>query len=205
MQKYGGRRMVGMRAAIGLALVFFFGCATKPAAAPKAEVAAESQDSKFAIRNQGYSLLYKLLSDEKNLSKLLLIKKENSDVGELIKKIAQTSGEAAKQMENFSKADPHLHLNMDGLPAAEKETRDLIGKTRAKELITKTGEKFELRILLTQSEALTYGAHLAVVAQSHETDEQRKAFLGQTSQRLQDLHQGVIDLMHARWQTPARR
>jgi hypothetical protein len=41
--------------------------------------------------------------------------------------------------------------------------------------------------------------------QSHETDEQRKAFLGETSQKLQDLHQAIIDLMHARWDMPARR
>jgi hypothetical protein len=85
---------------------------------------------------------------------------------------------------------------------AEKETRDLISKTRAKELITKSGEKFELRILLTQSEALTYGAHLAVVVQSHESDPQRKKFLADTSQRLQELHQAVIDLMHERWRMP---
>jgi hypothetical protein len=189
------------------ALVSFglIGCATKPAASASgadAPPAPRSQDSQFAIRNQGYSLLYKLLSDEKDISKILIIKKEQSDVGDLIKKIAQTTGQTAKQLDAFSKADPHLHLNMEGLPVAEKETRDLISKTRAKELITKSGEKFELRILLTQSEALTYGAHLAVVVQSHESDPQRKKFLADTSQRLQELHQAVIDLMHERWRMP---
>jgi hypothetical protein len=200
-----------MRGVLIGALVIFelIGCATKPTASAASGADAppvpRSQDSQFAIRNQGYSLLYKLLSDEKDISKILIIKKEQSDVGDLIKKIAQATGEAAKQIENLSKADPHLHLNMEGLPAAEKETRDLISKTRAKELITKSGEKFELRILLTQSEALTYGAHLAVVVQSHETDPQRRKFLGDTSQRLQELHQAVIDLMHTRWRTPAGR
>ena len=48
-----------------------------------------------------------------------------------------------------------------------------------------------------------YGAHLAVVVQSHETDEGRKKFLGDTSHALQELHQAVIDLMHTRWKTPA--
>jgi hypothetical protein len=96
-------------------------------------------------------------------------------------------------------------LNIDGLPIAEKETRELIAKSRAKELVTKTGEKFELRILLTQIEAMSYGAHLAVAAQSHETDESRRKFLGDLSQQLQDLHQSIIDVMHARWQMPAQR
>ncbi|HUS36238.1 MAG TPA: hypothetical protein VM680_12875 [Verrucomicrobiae bacterium] len=182
-----------------LVLVVFAGCAT----APKAE-APKSEDAALAVRNQGYALLYKLLSDEKNLSKLLLIKKEQADLGELIKRISKVSGEVAEGMEKFSKADGHLHLEVDGLPAVEKEVRDSIGKTRAKELIAKGGQKFELRVLLTQSEALTYGAHLAAVLQRHESDEARRKFLAETSQRLQELHQGVIDLMHTRWDTPAR-
>ncbi len=177
------------------------GCATKPTSST-APPAAE--DSRLAIRNQGYSLLYQLMSDEKDVSKILIIKKEKSDVGDLVKKIADTCGAAAKQMEAFTKADPHLHNKMDGLPTAEKETRDLIGKTRAKELIAKSGEKFELRILLTQSEALTYGAHLAVVVQSHENEPTRQKFLGDLSRQLQELHQSLIDLMHARWQSPAK-
>jgi len=182
------------------------GAATQPEAkdskdAPRA--AEPSEDTRLAIRNQGYSLLYQLLDDQKNVSKLLIIKKEQSDVGDLITKIAKTSGEAAKQLEAFSKTDPQLHLKMDGLPAAERETRDLISKTRAKELITKTGEKFELRILLTQSEALTYGAHLAAIVQIHETDESRRKVLGDISRHYQDLHQALIDLMHARWRSPA--
>jgi len=180
------------------------GCATRPPAAVP-EAAAPSHDSRLGVRNQGYSLLYKLLSDEKNVSKLLVIKNENSDVGELIRKIAKTTGDAAKELEAFARGDPHLHLNMDGLPIAEQQTRDLIAKTRAKELVTKTGEKFELRILLTQIEAMSYGAHLAVVVQSHETDESRREFLGAVSQQLQELHQAIIDLMHGRWQTPAQR
>jgi hypothetical protein len=194
-----------MRAGLGLLLgIVLMGCATKPpAAAP--ETLAPSRDSSLAIRNQGYSLLYKLLSDEKNVSKLLVVKNENFDVGELIKKIARTTGAAAKELEAFAKGDPHLHLNIDGLPVAEKETRELIAKTRAKELVTKTGEKFELRILLTQIEAMSYGAHLAVVVQSHETDESRRKFLGDVSQQLQELHQAIIDLMHARWQMSAQR
>jgi hypothetical protein len=145
------------------------------------------------------------MSDEKDVSKLLLIKKEKSDVGELIRDIARASAEAAAQLEAYSKADPHLHLKMTGLPAAEQQTRDLISKTKAKELISKGGEKFEVRILLSQSEALTYGSHLAVVVQTMETDPARKKFLGETSQKLAALHQRVIDLFHARWREPASK
>lgn len=183
-----------------LVLVLFAGCATAPKTEPP-----KSEDGALAIRNQGYALLYKLMSDEKNLSKLLLIKKEQADLGELIKRISKTSGEVAERLEKFSKADGHLHLELDGLPVVEKEVRDSIGKTRAKELVTKSGQKFELRVLLTQSEALTYGAHLAAVLQQHESDEARRKFLAQALERLQELHQSVIDLMHKRWDMPTAR
>jgi hypothetical protein len=189
---------------------FLTGCATQPAAKspkdpPPPIAAAASEDARLAIRNQGYSLLYKLLNDEKDVSKLLIIKKEPSDAADLIKKIADISSEAAKQLQALAKADPHLHLDIDGLPVAEQETRDLIAKTHTKELLTKGGEKFELRFLLTQIEALTYGAHLAVVVQNHETDENRRKILANISQQYQDLHQALIDLMHARWQMPETR
>ncbi len=185
-----------------VSLLFVLGaCATKPPQAP----VFTAQDQQFAVRNQGYSLLFKLLSDEKDVSKLLLVKKEQPDVGALLKKISEISGAAAKQLEAFSKADPHLHLEMDGLPLAEKQTRDLIGKTHAKELISKSGDKFELRILLTQAEALTYGAHLAVIIQGFETDSARQKFLADTSQRYQELHQSLIDLMHTRWKMPSTK
>jgi hypothetical protein len=182
-----------------LITIAFAGCATLP----KSE-APKSDDAALAIRNQGYTLLYNLMSDEKNVAKLLLIKKEQADLGELLKRISKVTGEVADGLEKLSKADGHLHLNLDGLPAIEKETRDSIAKTRAKELIAKGGQKFELRILLTQAEALTYGAHIAAVLQRHESEETRRKFLAETSQKLQELHQAVIDLMHTRWDTPAR-
>lgn len=172
--------------------------------APKQEADPHSEDARLAIRNQGYTLLHRLMADEGNLSKLLLVKKEQEDLGKLIKRISEVTGATAKQLEAFSKGDGHLHLEMEGLPVVERETRDSIGKTRAKELITKGGQKFDLRILLTQSEALTYGAHLAAVLQRHETDPARRKFLAETSAKLQELHQALIDLMHTRWDMPAR-
>jgi hypothetical protein len=176
--------------------VLLVGCATETK--PPAPIETTAQDQQFAVRNQGYSLLYQLLSDEKDVSKLLMIKKEAPDVGGLLKDISRVSGDGAKQLEAFEKADAHLHLKMTGLPVAEQQTRDLISKTKAKELITKTGEKFEVRILLAQAEALSYGAHLAVVTASNETDSQRKKFLEGVSEDYQRLHQRLIDLIHSR-------
>jgi hypothetical protein len=190
-----------MRIYCSLLLLLLSACATPPTKPPPpAEVTAE--DQRFAIRNQGYSLLFQLLSDEANVSKLLIIKKESTDLGALVKDISRISAGAAKQIETFSKADPHLHLKMTGLPIVEQQTRDLMGKSKAKELISKTGEKFEVRIILSQAEALSYGAHLAAAIIPNETDPQRKKLLGKISEDYQQLHQRIIDLIHSRWRAP---
>jgi hypothetical protein len=193
---------MNLRALCLTLVVIMTGCATQePKTKPNVLTGV---DQRLGARNQAYSLLYGLLSDESDVSKLLLIKKESPDVGGLLKDISRAAGDAVKQIEAFSKADTRLHLNINGLPVAETETRDLISKTRAKELLAKSGEKFELRVLLTQAEALSYGSHLAVVAQAHESDPQRKKFLSDVSVQLQNLHQRLIDLMHRRWQMPAK-
>lgn len=197
---FGGRYDPSMRVAF-VVLLLMAGCASTPVKPPE-PVSVTANDQALAIRNQAYTLLYGLMSDEKNVSKLLVVKKEAPDVGEILRDISTTAGAAAKELERFSKADSHLHLDFESLPIAEKQTRDSIAKAKAKELISKTGQKFEVRIILTQAEALTYGAHLAAVTQANETDPGRKEYLGKLSQQLQDLHQRVIDLIHSRWQTP---
>jgi hypothetical protein len=181
-------------------LLLLSACATSTKPPPATAITAE--DQRFAIRNQGYSLLFQLLSDQKDVSKLLIIKKENADLGALIKDISGISANAAKELENYAKADPHLHLNMKPLPIVEQQTRDLIAKTKAKELLSKTGAKFEVRIILAQAEALAYGAHLAAAIILNETDPERKKFLARISEEYQKLHQRVIDLIHSRWRQP---
>jgi hypothetical protein len=194
-----------LRHAPAICLVFLASCATepKPAANPSHPVDITSQDQQFAVRNQGYSLLHKLLSDEKNLSKLLIIKKEQTDTGALLREISEVTGNAAGQLERFEKSDPHLHLKLPSLPMVEQEARDLISKADARELITKGGEKFEVRVLVTQADSLRYGAALAAAISNHEADAARKKFLAETGDRLEALHQKLIALLHRRWEFPA--
>jgi len=196
---------MSFKGAAAICVLILTGCASSPpqtAARAQEKSSATSEDQSFGLRNQGFSLLYQLLSDEKNLSKLLLIKKEQADTGELLREISEVAGAAVKQMDAFAKADPHLHLDMAGLPAVEAEARELISKTDAKELITKGGEKFEVRILITQADSLRYGAALATATSNHDSDTARKAFLADTTRRLEELHQKLIDLLHARWRMP---
>src|SRR6185436_19382267 len=108
---------------------------------------------------------------------LLIIKRERSELKEVSKAISHTAGEAHKQLEKFGKADTSLNLKDKGLPAAETTTRESISKAKAKELLTDKGKDFELKLLLSQNEALGYGEHLALTAAEKETSPERLRFL----------------------------
>src|SRR5688572_12596762 len=76
--------------------------------------------------HHGYALLFSLMADEKDVSKLLVVKRERAELRELIKQISEATGRAHARLENFAKADRSLNLNAQGLPSAESATRAAI-------------------------------------------------------------------------------
>ena len=99
---------------------------------------------------------------------LRFIKREPSDVKDLIKKIAAASGTGSKLLKEFARHDPSIALDDIRLPPGEIATRNAIAATKKKELLGRTGDEFELTLLLTQTEALSYAWHLAKVAADNE-------------------------------------
>jgi hypothetical protein len=166
------------------------------AAQPTASVASSGPSA-----DHGYALLFDLLGDEKNVSKLLIIKRERAELKEVIKAISHSAGEAHKQLEKFGKSDPTLNLKDKGLPAAEVAARESISKAKAKELLTDKGKDFELKLLLSQNEALTYGEHLTLTAAAKETNPQRLQFLQNLTREMGQLRQRVVGVIsgHYTW------
>jgi hypothetical protein len=148
-----------------------------------------------STRNNSYSLLHQLLDEQKNVSLLRFIKREDSDVKILIKKIASDSRSGAKLLERFAKEDPTLSLVDIGLPPGEVATREAIASTKKKELLGKTGEPFEFSLLLTQTEALRYGSHLAKVASENEPQPARSRALTDMSAEMEKLYGQVIEML----------
>jgi hypothetical protein len=140
-------------------------------------------------------LLHQLLDEQKNVSLLRFIKREDSDVKILIKKIASDSRSGAKLLERFAKEDPTLSLVDIGLPPGEVATREAIAATKKKELLGKTGEPFEFSLLLTQTEALRYGSHLAKVASENEPQRDRSRALTDMSAEMEKLYGQVIEML----------
>ena len=152
-------------------------------------------DAVLATRNNCYSLLHQLLDEQKDISMLRFIKREHSDVRRLIKKIAVNSATGAKLLEEFSRHDPSIDLDDLWLPPGELATRDAIASTKEKELLSQTGDEFELTLLLTQTEALSYAWHLAQVAGQNEPQPDHARALAGLSKDMQNLYHEVFVLM----------
>jgi hypothetical protein len=147
------------------------------------------------VRNEGYSLLYQLLSQESDAAKLLIIKHADPPIADVIKEIASTCGQAKKELEQFHEKDRHLNLEMTHLPEIEQQTRAAIQSTVTKQLLFSSGKKFEVRFLFTQAEAMNYAAHLAQVLHNQEANPARKEFLATLAQQCTTLHDRVMGLL----------
>jgi hypothetical protein len=143
------------------------------------------------------------LDDQKDVSVLRFIKREHSDVRELVKKIAAASGAGSKLLEEFAKKDPTLNLDATLLPRGETAARDAIASTKKNELLSQTGDEFELTLLLTQSEALSYAWHLAQVAGKNDSQPNRAHALADMSEEMKNLYQEVFTLLLSKTKSSA--
>jgi hypothetical protein len=173
------------------------GCPSPKATSPDTGGAAR------ATRNNCYSLLHQLLDDQKDVSLLRFIKREQDDVKVLVKKIAANSAAGAKLLEEFARHDPSIQLDDIRLPSGETATREAIAATKKKELLGQTGDAFELSLLLTQTEALSYAWHLAKVAGENEVQPEHARAVAAVSEDMKNLYQKVVVLLLARTKSSA--
>jgi hypothetical protein len=169
-------------------------CVLTGCQSPKSRSPGESGAAP-TTRNNCYSLLHQLLDEQKDVSILRFIKREHSDVKNLINKIAANSAAGAKLLEEFAKHDPSIPLDAIRLPPGEAATREAIASTKKKELLGQTGDEFELSLLLTQTEALSYASHLAKVAGENEFQPDRARALAGVSEDMKNLYHEVFVLL----------
>ncbi len=158
---------------------------------------AAPNKSKIEVRNNAGSLLADLLGNEKNVSKILIIKHNSAEIGRLIKAISKTADDGAEQLEALAKNDTTLNLHALQLPPGEIATRAAMSKTKEHELIFSSGEKFELNLLLTQTEALDYGSHLAKIAAENSSSPEQQHKFHSLDVALNALFQQVVAKLRA--------
>src|SRR5271155_1799482 len=86
-------------------------------------------------RNEGYSLLYKLMGDEAGVNDILIIKHADESVSGLVKEIAAACGSAKTRMYEFRKSDHGLDYDTADLPAVEQKSREIESGIEARKLL----------------------------------------------------------------------
>jgi hypothetical protein len=165
------------------------GCQPPKAISPPVSDAAQS------TRDNCCSLLHQLLNEQKGVSFLHFIKREPSEVKKLMKKIAVKSSAGAKLLEGFARHDASMRLDDLRLPPGEVATREAIASTEKKDLLGQTGDGFELALLLTQTQALSYAWHLAEVAGENESQPERARALAGVSEEMKNLYGEVFVML----------
>jgi hypothetical protein len=178
------------------------GCQTQRDSSSSIQVSSAvekpTKKNPHATWSNGYALLHDLLAQEADVDKLHFIKKEQPDVKELINRIASASGVAAKQLEGYAGGKSAFVLKETELPPGEESTRDAIASTKKWELLGHTGDQFELNLLLTQSEAMSYGWHLAKVASKNDANPDRARYLANLSEQMKGFYHDLYLIMLSR-------
>jgi hypothetical protein len=182
-----------------LALPFLFaaGCRTTQTRQPAEPDRTASPLPTRSVRSNCYSLLHDLLSKQRNVSKVLIIKKEQPALKDLIKRIADTSGRGADLIKSFTKEDPGISLEMVLLPPGENATREAIEKTKTAQLLHSSGKEFEAALLFTQVESMNYASHLCQVTAAYEPKAEWSRDLQNLAQDFKVLHHEAVSLLRA--------
>ncbi len=172
------------------------GCATLE---PDAKDDAPANVKAFEM-NEGYALLYDLVSREKQSSLLSFIKKESPELKSLLERISETSKATAKELETLARIDPPVNLKVTHLPRMEQAARESIDKDTSKQILQSDGVELEFNMVSSQLAASNYAAHLARSLAVIEANPRRKEFLQQTARKFSELHGQVYKMLFTRYQ-----
>jgi hypothetical protein len=93
---------------------------------------------------------------------------------------------------------------VESLKDSDQRTRKAIEKARARTLLLSRGIDFELNLLLSQAEGMSYGEALAATVAEEERHTERKRYLAHLSEELGQLHREVLETLKSRWRSPER-
>jgi hypothetical protein len=147
--------------------------------------------------NVGYDILRDTLRDEQHLKTIrytktiVTFKSISEDTEQVIDDIAQTSAVALKELEQLASLTPRIIFDINGAGQIEQMTRDALRITTAKEFLT-SKEDFEVRLIVSQTQALRFISHVTKELSDIETNTKRKEWLGMISEQFENLYLRVL-------------
>jgi hypothetical protein len=142
----------------------------------------------------GYALLFGFVAKEKNLSKLLIVKRESVELGDVVKEISDFAKKAHEHLEVIARRDA-INLEHQHLPPIETATRARIEREKAKQLFGAKGDEFEFSLLLTQNEGLSYASNLARTIAEAEVNPARRGVLLEMATSFEQLQARVLTIL----------
>jgi hypothetical protein len=184
-------------ALVTLLLLATGGCALNHPSMASPEASSNS-DTAYQTRNHGYSILYKLMSDESNVAMLFWLKHADDSITILVKAVGERCQAAKKEMDEFPRSDKRIVFNVTGLPEVEQKCRDLEADEKRHELLSSSGKEFELSLIFSQAEAMSYANNLCLAIEKAEDNPLRKKFLVDLAAQCGDFHERFMKLLMAK-------
>jgi hypothetical protein len=175
--------------------VLLLACAATLAGCTSTPTPPSANGGMFRQQNEGYSLLYKLMSDDSDVSKIVIFTRADDSVVSLIKEIAGACQAAKKQMDEFPKSDNRIEYDVPDLPYIEAKGRDQQASDDGHMLLTSSGKEFEVQLIVSQAQATDYAMQLSKALIENEKDPTRQAFLTNVSKQFADFHARLMGLL----------
>lgn len=151
------------------------------------------------VITEGYSLLYKITAEQREMKKLLLIKIESDPVDRVISEIAEYTDKVHADLEDMARRYPAIMVEPEFLPAVEVKTRESISSATSDALLSRSGKEFERLLLLKQMTALEQERHMSKVMAEIETADERRAFWRRLQKGFGELESEVEQLLEERY------
>jgi len=175
---------VALAAAVCLA-----GCQRPLVQAPQAE------RSQAAVLTEGYSLLYDVVSKQKNADLLLKLRDAKPAVRDVVTAMAEEAGNLSDWLEQRKDQleSESIELDAANLPELEAAARQAIESDTTKQLLF--GDRLEPRLLVSQMKSAAYLSALAWELADRETSQDRAEWLNRFAERMTELHSRAAALI----------
>jgi hypothetical protein len=165
----------------------------QPPDSPAAAVPEQAQ-----ARDAGYSVLRKLLGDEQHLRVLRLAKMVVSlraisgPTRKLIDDITDAAAGDSDRLDRVAALEPRIRFDASCSTLLDRAMLDPMRLATAKELVMAPGDEFEIRLVVSQVQALRMISQLVGELGDLDPNAQRQAWLGELSARYEALYKRAV-------------
>ena len=178
--------------ALGSVALIVWGVASAPTS--RAETRATARRDLLIA----YDILANTLSDEAKLKWLGILKRITfsrtvPEVEDLMKRISESAGRRADELEELRKLPPDVSMKPEGTDAIGDAITSVATEAGTSELLG--GDSFGLRFVVLQGQATRMVSAIATAAAQVETQPRRKAWLESLASEYEGLREELLDVL----------